>query len=767
MSTKTKLVVIISFFVSIFLLGGIRIDDTLIIVAVSGSQVTLGAFVWKRFITDRSPDLIELIGLGGAIGFALSLLSSQLFRAVLPEAISWAALPIIGTLICAKLPSPDKKIFQNESLFTDYLLVISATLLSICSIWNWLIPITGSLVMFVIWCFWRFDSYSNQKMQVLVLNLIGVVGIVSALGQLKRIFNIEDYRSPTWWNLFSGTRQYPDSIFNESMVNSVQRYGKSDNIFMVGSNLNYHWLSFAWQATVDSVGDLEPFAITGIASIPVFLFVMMCIVWSICRLVFRGKFAPVAVITVLSMVSSGFMPFMTPLNIYSSSYSFALIFVFSLVSIFLNSSFRSPLFGSVLIIVSTIVLVGSKASMVPLIVGGLGFMAIDSLVSGSSHMRRNFVCVAASAIGLMLSFPYFYMNGTNTSSSQFSLSIGALLKQQGPLASGLPLLPSLTISVFVLLTFLFPIFGLAQLKGVIDPDLRPGFMFAIGGGLCSLPLAFILLNELEGTMYFAQVGLAVLIPFSVGALVSKIEIREAWPFMFLAFMTILAFVTTFVTWHLYANMQGDTVAYFYKLSLVFAIPIIVALFLGMIVRYSSNLRKRISVSTVCMFFLTCSCASTFLLNVPEFYRLGHEFREIKFDEADLLSGSTDYRELLFWLRDNSDEDDLVATNRQCVDSAERAPACSGLWSLTSAIADRQNLVEGVYPHGSSRGERELRQEIIDEFINNSSPLKRNSLLDYGVRWVVADYAVTKTRNWGSVANIRFENKAGAILELVP
>ena len=132
-----------------------------------------------------------------------------------------------------------------------------------------------------------------------------------------------------------------------------------------------------------------------------------------------------------------------------------------------------------------------------------------------------------------------------------------------------------------------------------------------------------------------------------------------------------------------------------------------------------------------------------------------------------MSGSTDYRELLFWLRDNSDEDDLVATNRQCVDSTERAPACSGLWSLTSAIADRQNLVEGVYPHGSSRGERELRQEIIDEFINNSSPLKRNSLLDYGVRWVVADYAVTKTRNWGSVANIRFENKAGAILELVP
>jgi hypothetical protein len=36
-----------------------------------------------------------------------------------------------------------------------------------------------------------------------------------------------------------------------------------------------------------------------------------------------------------------------------------------------------------------------------------------------------------------------------------------------------------------------------------------------------------------------------------------------------------------------------------------------------------------------------------------------------------------------------------------------------------------------------------------------------------VRWVVADYAVTNARSWGEFAEVRFENKAGAILELVP
>ena len=767
MSAAAKLLVVVAFFVSILLLGGISNHDTLIIVAVSGLQVAMGAFIWNRFVIERAVNFIELIGMGGAIGFAISLLSSQIFRTVLPKSISWVVLPVIGVLICAKLPRSDKKISQNEVLFSDHLLVISATLLTICSLWNWLIPITGSFVLVVIWCFWRFDNRSSQRSQVLVANLIGLLGFVGMLVRLKRLFNVEDYRSSAWWNLTSGTRQYPDSIFNESMVNSVVKYGNTDTIFMAGTKINYHWLSFAWQGTVGSVGDLEPFAVTGIASIPILVFVMMCIVWSIARLVFNGKFAPVAVIAVLSMVSSRFMSFMTPLNIYSSSYSFALILLFSLVFIFLNNSFQKPLFGSVLIIVSTIVLVGSKASMVPLIIGGLAFIAIDVLLSGSLHKRRNLVCIASSAIGLILSFIYFYMNETNRSSSQFSFDIGALLKQQGPLASGLPLLASFLISSFVLLTFLFPIFGVSLLRGPINPDLRPGYLFAIGGGSCSLIFAFTLFNDFAGTQYFAQAGLAVLIPFSVGALVSKIETRESWPFLFFLFVTILALITTFLTWRLYANTQGDSIAYFYKLSSVLAIPIIVALFLGLIVFYSGNLRKRLSVSTVSFFFLTCSSASTFLINVPEFYRLGYEFREIKFDEADLLIGSADYRQLLLWLRDNSAEDDLVATNRQCVDSIERAPTCSGLWSLTSAVANRQNLVEGVYPHGSSSVERELRQKIIKEFVNRSSSSTRNSLVDFGVRWVVADYAVTKTRNWGSFANIRFENKAGAILELAP
>ena len=77
------------------------------------------------------------------------------------------------------------------------------------------------------------------------------------------------------------------------------------------------------------------------------------------------------------------------------------------------------------------------------------------------------------------------------------------------------------------------------------------------------------------------------------------------------------------------------------------------------------------------------------------------------------------------------------------------------------------LFEGVYPAGAPEVERAARMDLVDSFVDEASDQGRFALLTYGVRWVVADYAVTNARNWGKFAEVRFENKAGAILELVP
>jgi hypothetical protein len=55
--------------------------------------------------------------------------------------------------------------------------------------------------------------------------------------------------------------------------------------------------------------------------------------------------------------------------------------------------------------------------------------------------------------------------------------------------------------------------------------------------------------------------------------------------------------------------------------------------------------------------------------------------------------------------------------------------------------------------------------LVESFVEEPSVQNRSALLDYGVRWVVVDYAVTKMRSWGEFAEVRFTNEAGAILEL--
>jgi hypothetical protein len=55
--------------------------------------------------------------------------------------------------------------------------------------------------------------------------------------------------------------------------------------------------------------------------------------------------------------------------------------------------------------------------------------------------------------------------------------------------------------------------------------------------------------------------------------------------------------------------------------------------------------------------------------------------------------------------------------------------------------------------------------IVIEFVENPSDENRDSLVEYGVKWVVADHAITNTRDWQPFATERYKNLAGSILEL--
>jgi hypothetical protein len=218
-----------------------------------------------------------------------------------------------------------------------------------------------------------------------------------------------------------------------------------------------------------------------------------------------------------------------------------------------------------------------------------------------------------------------------------------------------------------------------------------------------------------------------------------------------------------------SRVSGNATPTVFKSSFAIIIPTIFGLILFLIARLIFRIESRSALALFAVLTISAGTLGSYASFASGFYQDGGDYHQLQADDADMITGSVDYRALLVWLRDNSEKYDLVATNRYCSDSFESPVDCLALWSLTSAISGRQVLVEGLYPPNSQAREieREKRRLLVDGFTEKPTMQGRSALLSYGVRWVVADFAVANNRNWGNFAEVRFENRAGAILELAP
>ena len=454
----------------------------------------------------------------------------------------------------------------------------------------------------------------------------------------------------------------------------------------------------------------------------------------------------------------------------SSSYSFSLIFLFALVNLLLISSESSVSFKSMLILMFSLVAVGAKVSTLPILLAGFFSLGIISIFRRQIVSRLMLIYGIFGMLGSILAFSYLYAFEDAGPMNKFSLKLGALIQQEGPLSRDTAVIFQIVISFAVISVFGQPLLGLFAGFRFLRRGYIESAIFVLGGGLFSILLGFSLFHDLEGTQYLVQSGLAVLIPFSVAAIISKIENSENWNAIFVSIMLGASYVISRGTWALYADLSESTNQSVWQ-TIVLLSQIIIAISIAgitVLIQWVSKDRfLHASFSSVLISVLLSCSASAYLLNMSDYSKQGLDVREWKWPESDVLSGSPEYRELLLWLKQNSMRSDLVASNRICQVASDLPPNCLALWSLTSAITNRQMLFEGVYPAGAPEVERAARMDLVDSFVDEASDQGRFALLTYGVRWVVADYAVTNARNWGKFAEVRFENKAGAILELVP
>ncbi|MFM7820674.1 MAG: hypothetical protein ACKPAF_07545, partial [Actinomycetota bacterium] len=272
--------------------------------------------------------LSEQLGMGGAIGFSLALMSSQVFRDLIPRYVSWLALPLIaaiGLKICSR-GKKDTEISDRRFSVTgngrQLVVMATGTLIALSNSWYWLIPSSLVLLSLVAWFVGR-ESLSKHPRVARFWNLTIVPISVFGFVALQKLTEVETIRNQLWWSLRKAVNEDPDLVFNESMINSVSKFGVADNIFFAGVRLQYHWLSFAWEATLGSLRELQPFAVSGVAA-PIFTYlVVLSLVFAIVEHFAANRLAPVLAVLVFAMVSGHQIPLFQIFNPYSFSFNFS------------------------------------------------------------------------------------------------------------------------------------------------------------------------------------------------------------------------------------------------------------------------------------------------------------------------------------------------------------------------------------------------------------------------------------------------------------
>ena len=742
--------------------------DIAVIVLMISIQVTVGGFVWLVYRSRHQVGFAETVGMGAAIGFALALASSQIFRTLVPRSFAWAILPLFALLMSIrKLRKITLNVNKSQNDNNEILVIISGTMIALSTFWYWLIPTALALGVLTACLTLRKLKISFTKKQSYIINFSGVVGLVLLANALLVLNSLERIRNPVWWVWRFAKIQDPDVLFGESMMHSVGMYGNRDNIFFAGAKIKYHWFSFAWNDTLNAVYQTDSFAVSGLAAPAIVIFVIMCLITA-----FAGRFsnsrvsAPLLVLAVASMCA-GPIPFVRLLHPYSYSFNFSLIYLFAFVVLLLSSDNSKFFTNGSLVFLFTAVLLGSKATSAVALVFGLLFANLVSWIRKDNNLKHALLLSSISAFAVLLVWFFVFYSANSSSSDSIKFGFGTIFQQKAYMVAGLPtfVLAIGVVSIFLLITYSFTgVFWVREVKGL---STRFVLVFLLAGGISSLIFGILFYDVGENLAYLLQTAIAFILPISIVALCNSKSRNRSKVTNEILLAVIIGLLAAKFSWSVFGRISGNSVAVVYKSSLAVLIPLMIGLILFSMAQVLFKLSSRRALILAAVSLITSATLGSYVSFASAFYQDGGDYHALRVDDADTITGAPAYRELLIFLRDNSQVGDLVATNRYCSDSYEFPPNCLALWNLTSAISRRQVLVEGVYPPQSKflQVERENRRNLVEQFVNKPSRISLDALVKYGVDWVVADSAVTKTRSWGEFAEIRFENTAGSILEL--
>ena len=730
-----------------FAARGVPTDESLRIVAIIASQIYVGAEIWKLFVKNHRVQLIELLGMGFAFGSAIFTIIDQiLIRSDLQ--LNDSVIPIVLVSLTVLFKSRP----QIGSFSIDYLQDIpQATVFMILCVFLGFGELThGSLlaVVILIGLFLTSLNWARTMWKELIISTVGVCGSIFLYSQFKPPIA---YSSWFLRPLYTGT---DDAVFSESVAYSVAHFGSSEYAAAQGTNLRYHWFSLAWSGMVDRVASTSPFTMT-LHVVPVVTFSVIALLLLAIgiRLGMNSKLIFLAPCILFATSSAPgpirFFYVLNTSNVLPFVWTLALTLI---VVLYCVSEIR---FANLLIAFFSAVILLSKIPFAVAPIAGLACLHLYNVIKDFKKLKESVIQLVITAITLSLTFVVF-LTPTKWERRQFNVDWNLMHIAQG---SNFRFIIA-PVLILVLLITRFPLFLI--FKSSLTNIGFKVFLF----GACFTGLVRFVLNGssaefyfLNSSLIFGSIGIAIMISdFASGV------IRP--PNRAFIVIGIVAAVSSFASVKLWIQFSAkadllrfEMIQIIFPLFISCLIVLIVALYA---LKSGIQLHARILFLFMVVGLIFCS-TGVFIAQSSQTSTY-MSFGSIATQE-DIDS--------LIWLRQNSNDDAIVATNRGICSGTDPCGFDDSSF-LISAVAHRRVLIEGPRFVTGGRPYPDWVNDRIQKslaFANSPSLASLYDLKNMGVTWYVLDTnylsntVIPSNEPWGEWAELVHQESNILILKL--
>lgn len=700
---------------------GVSFRNSMFAIFVLIFQITTGVIIWCSLLKKEFLGRFEVVGMGFAIGSALAVISDQLLLGTPLRNFSFFPNLVIAAVLAWKNRGRKSRL-QETSLGDQGLGWSMAFIAVVVGSGSLEVGSLLTLVAMLALVGYRLSIPTNKHATGLNISTT----FVALTGILLIWMNRIDSEMSSWFlrPLQTGT---DDHVFSEAISQSIANFGIHEMAPAVGTELKYHWFSLAWSGMIGRTIDADPFAMT-LHVVPMVAFVIIAsLVWSLVRRFSQSSATPCAAILLIFATNSVPEPIRA---FHTATTSNTLSFVWLLaacisIHALINGSLKFPaivisLFASVTLL--------SKAPYGAALAFGICCLCALLILKGKEG-RSQLPALAAALLSVAITYFVFLQ--------PHSWEMREFIVQFNPLRLGMdsPLYPLLALGMMTAI-FASRFSGVTLVfRSILEEPTKQFFLFLTG--ITSTAILSMFLNGNSAERYFLSAALVtgsilcVLgIELALGKGIGEINKRHTEQKTQIAVSFIVSFLLAYLWAEQYDKGDNGTAGS----NIGFFIPIAAAVISLSFVYSIQFLQKQTHIKNHLSLNLSVGilAASVGVFGWTSTTHVGQSF------ETSIVS-STDFQ-ALNWLRDNSDENDVVATNRLLCREGDDCGSDDSSY-LISAISQRRVLVEGPRFVIGGRPYPQWMNERIDISLDFAEAPTSEGILrlaENGVKWFYYD-----------------------------